>query len=404
MTSGSITVVGIGADGWTSLSEPARAAILAAATIVGSSRQLAMLPETGATQRPWPSPIDPLVDELVAGPNGAVCVLASGDPMLHGIGATLARRCEPGRLVVHPHPSAFSLTCARLGWPAADVALVSAVARDPDVVARVLQPRRRIVAYSTGTDGARDIARVVRERGFGSSPLTLLERLGAADERVSTSTADAFDAAADPLHAVAIECIAGAGSRPLALIPGLPDDAYDTDGQLTKRHVRAITLAGLAPTPAALLWDVGAGSGSIGIEWLRAEGTTTAIAIEPRADRADRIDANARSLGVPDRLTIVRGRAPEALDGLARPDAIFIGGGVRTPRLIDRCWHALRPGGRLVANAVTIEGEQMLVAARVARGGELVRLDIAHAEPLGGLTGWRAQLPVVQWAATKAAR
>jgi precorrin-6Y C5,15-methyltransferase (decarboxylating) len=405
MTPAAITVVGIGADGWTSLSEPGRAAILAAATIVGSRRQLAMLPPaTGATQRAWPSPIDPLVDELVAGADGAVCVLASGDPMLHGIGATLARRCEPGRLVVHPHPSAFSLACARLGWPAADVALVSAVARDPDVVARLLQPGRRIVAYSTGAHGARDIARVVRERGFGTSPLTLLERLGAPGERVSASTADSFDAEADPLHAVAIDCVAAAGSRPLALVPGLPDDAYDSDGQLTKRHVRAITLAGLAPTPHALLWDVGAGSGSIGIEWLRAEATTTAIAVEPRDDRADRIQVNARALGVPDRVTIVRGRAPEALDGLTRPDAIFIGGGVRTPRLIDRCWHALRPGGRLVANAVTLEGEQVLVAARAARGGDLVRLEIAHAEPLGGLTGWRAQRPVVQWAATKAAR
>jgi precorrin-6Y C5,15-methyltransferase (decarboxylating) len=404
MTPGAITVVGIGADGWTSLSEPARAAILDAVTVVGSSRQLAMLPETGATQRPWPSPIDPLVDELVAGTNGAVCVLASGDPMLHGIGATLARRCEPGRLVVHPHPSAFSLACARLGWPAADVALVSAVARDPEVVARVLQPGRRIVAYSTGADGARNIARVVRERGFGSSPLTLLERLGASDERVSASTADAFDTAADALHAVAIDCVAGAGSRPLALVPGLPDDAYETDGQLTKRHVRAITIAGLAPTPAALLWDLGAGSGSIAIEWLRAEASATAIAIEPRDDRADRIHANAHSLGVPERLTIIRGCVPEALDGLARPEAIFIGGGLRTPRLIDRCWHALRPGGRLVANAVTLEGEQMLVAAHAARGGELVRLEIAHAEPLGGLTSWRAQRPVVQWAAAKAAR
>jgi len=404
MNGAPITVVGIGADGWAGLGEPARGVILAADTLVGSARQLAMVPETSGTRRPWPSPIDSLVDELVCGIDGSVCVLASGDPMLHGIGATLARRCEHGRLTVHPHASGFSLACARLGWPAADVELVSAVARAPDVIARVLQPGRRIVAYSTGANGARDIARVVRERGFGSSPLTLLERLGAPNERISTTTADAFDAAADPLHAVGIECRPSPGSRPLALVPGLPDDAYDTDGQLTKRHVRAITLAGLAPTPGALLWDVGAGSGSIGIEWLRAEASATAIAIEPREDRADRIEANARSLGVPDRLTVVRGRAPEALDGLPRPEAVFVGGGVRTPRLIDRCWHALRPGGRLVANAVTLESEQMLLAAHAARGGDLVRLEIAHAEPIGGLTGWRMQRPVVQWSATKAAR
>ena len=192
------------------------------------------------------------------------------------------------------------------------------------------------------------------------------------------------------------------GDGPLrALVPGLPDDAYETDGQLTKRHVRAITLAALAPAPGALLWDVGAGSGSIGIEWLRAERTARAIAVEPDAARADRIERNALALGVPDRLTVVRGRAPEALAGLDAPAAIFVGGGVTAPGMLDACWEALAPGGRLVANAVTLESEQVVVAGRAQRGGTLTRIAIAHAEPIGGFTGWRAQMPVVQWAATK---
>ena len=184
-------------------------------------------------------------------------------------------------------------------------------------------------------------------------------------------------------------------------MPGLPDDAYETDGQLTKRHVRAITLAALAPAPGALLWDVGAGSGSIGVEWLRAERTARAIGIEPDAARADRIERNALALGVPDRLTVVRGRAPEALAGLDAPAAIFVGGGVTTPGMLDACWDALAPGGRIVANAVTLESEQVVVAGRAQRGGTLTRIAIAHAEPIGGFTGWRAQMPVVQWAATK---
>ena len=393
-----IAVVGIGADGWPGLGEPARAAILGARTIFGSDRQLALLPtEAAGERRTLPSPLEPFLDELADRQDGA-CILASGDPMLHGIGASLARRLGPERLDVHPHPSAFALACARLGWPAADVELVSAVARPADVVARVLQPGRRVVAYVTGADGARTLARVVSERGFGGSRLVVLEQLGAPGERITEATAQTFDAPADPLHAVAIEV----GDGPLrALVPGLPDDAYETDGQLTKRHVRAITLAALAPAPGALLWDVGAGSGSIGIEWLRAERTARAIGIEPDAARAERIERNALALGVPDRLTVIRGRAPEALAGLDAPAAIFVGGGVTSPGMLDACWDALAPGGRFVANAVTLESEQVVVAARAQRGGTLTRIAIAHAEPIGGFTSWRAQMPVVQWAATK---
>jgi precorrin-6Y C5,15-methyltransferase (decarboxylating) len=400
-----LVVVGIGADGWTGLGASARAAVLAAEEIVGSTRQLALLPETSATQRPWPSPIDPLVEELVARAaaesNSTVCVLASGDPMLHGIGATLARRLSPERLVVHPHPSAFSLACARLGWPAAEVELVSAVAQPPEVVARLLQPGRRLIVYATGAGGAAEIARVLRERGFGPSRFVVLEQLGGEAERMSESTADDWGGReADPLHAVAVECRAEPNTAVLALVPGLPDDAYENDGQLTKRHVRAITLAALAPTPGALLWDVGAGSGSIAIEWLRAEPAARAVAVERDAVRAERARVNARTLGVP-QLEVVTGSAPEALRELPGPNAIFIGGGLTTVGVIDRCWSSLRPGGRMVVNAVTLEGERILAGARERCGGELVRIEIAHAEPLGSFEAWRAQLPVVQWSARK---
>jgi precorrin-6Y C5,15-methyltransferase (decarboxylating) len=397
-----IVVVGIGADGWAGLGEGARAALRGACSVIGSQRQLALLPaEVAGERRPLPSPLEPFLDALAQGREPGVCVLASGDPMLHGIGASLARRVGPERLVVHPHPSAFALACARLGWPAADVELVSAVGRSPAVVARLLQPGRRVVAYVTGADGARSLARLVADRGYGPSRLVVLERLGAEDERAVESTAGAFRADADPLHVVAIELRPAAGTPLHPLVPGLPDDAYESDGQLTKRHVRAATLAALAPTPHVLLWDVGAGSGSIAIEWLRVEPSARATAVESDAARAARIERNAAALGVPDRLVVVARPAPEALVGLEAPSAVFIGGGITAPGVLDACWDALVPGGRLVANAVTLDSEQVVVAAQAARGGTLTRIEISQARPIGAFTGWRPQMPVVQWAVTK---
>jgi precorrin-6Y C5,15-methyltransferase (decarboxylating) len=397
-----IVVAGIGADGWPGLSDAARTAIRTAAEVIGSQRQLDLLPATvTATRRAWPSPMDPLVDELATRPARAICVLASGDPMLHGIGATLARRLGPDALEIHPHPSAFALACARLGWPSADVELVSVVARPPETVVRVLAPGRRLVVYASGEDGAGAVARVLRSRGYGPSRFVVLERLGGPDERIVDLTATAWGSRwADPLHAIAIECRVAPGTPLQPRTPGLPDEAFRGDGQLTKRHIRAMTLAALGPGPGQLLWDIGAASGSIGIEWLRAEPAARAIAIETRKDRARQASANALALGVPE-LDVRVGTAPGALDGLPPPDAIFIGGGLTTPGIVPACYAALNDGGRLVANAVTLEGEQILMSARAEHGGELARIEIAHAEPLGSFTGWRPQMPVVQWAATK---
>jgi precorrin-6Y C5,15-methyltransferase (decarboxylating) len=396
-----IVVVGIGADGWPGLSEQARHAILAADEVVGSSRQLDLLPAGAPPARPWPSPIGALIDDLVAREEGTVCVLASGDPMLHGIGATLAGRLPNGRLAVISHASTFSLVCARIGWPAAEVELVSAVAHPADVVARVLQPGRRAVVYSTGTDGATRLARVLCDRGYGTSPFVVMEQLGGEAERLIASTASEWaDRPADPLHAIAIDCIRDPDHPLLTLVPGLPDRAYDSDRALTKRHVRAATVAALAPTPGGLLWDIGAGSGSIAIEWLRAERSARAIAVEARADRAERITRNATKLGVPS-LKVVVGDAPAVMAELDPPDAVFIGGGLTTPGVLDTAWEALAAGGRIAANAVTLEGEQTLIAAQAAHGGELVKLEISHAEPIGSFTAWRPALPVVQWSSEK---
>jgi precorrin-6Y C5,15-methyltransferase (decarboxylating) len=397
-----IVIVGIGADGWAGLNDAARAAIRAADDVVGSKRQLDLLPpEVTTTRTPWPKPMDPLIDELATRASRTTCVLASGDPMLHGIGATLARRLGEGRLDVHPHPSAFAIACARLGWPAADVELVSTVARPPETIARVLAPGRRVIVFAAGEDAPAVVARVLRARGYGPSRYIVLEQLGGPREKLVEATAGAWSARwADPLHVIAIECRAAFGTPLLPRTPGLPDDAYAGDGQLTKRHVRAMTLAALQPSPGQLLWDVGTASGSIAIEWLRAEPSARAIAIEQRADRARQAIANALKLGVPE-VDVRAGTAPAALEGLPPPDAIFIGGGLTTPGLLETCHKALHSGGRLVANAVTLEGEQVLIAARAEHGGELTRIEIAHAEPLGTFTGWRAQMPVVQWTLTR---
>jgi precorrin-6Y C5,15-methyltransferase (decarboxylating) len=394
----SIVVVGIGADGWEGLTQPARDAIMAADEVIGSPRQMQSLPADTPPQRLWPSPMAPAIEELASRRQGHYAVVASGDPMLHGIGASLAAKVTAERLIVIPHVSSFSLACARLCWPAADVELVSAVARKADVFARALQSGRRIVGLVTGVDGAATVASVLRQHGLGESRFIVMEQLGSAEERVIDTTAQEWgEREADPLHVVAIECALPFGRALYPRVPGLPDDAYEHDGALTKRHVRAATLAALAPGPGELLWDIGAGSGSIAIEWLRAEAAARAVAVEQREDRAARIVRNALALGVPDRLHVVVDEAPGALDTLERPDAIFVGGGLTAPGMLDRCRAALKPAGRLVANAVTLEGEGLLQDAWLEHGGALTRLETSHAEPLGSFSAWRPQLPIVQW-------
>lgn len=388
-----LTVVGIGEDGYAGLGEAARRALLAAERIVGAPRQLELLPaEVRALRQSWPSPFSlaPVLERR----GTPLCVLASGDPMLFGVGASLARQLEAGEVQVLPAPSSASLAAARLGWPLQDVTLLSVVARPLAALNLHIHAGQRLLILCNDGRSPAAIAALLREHGFGPSRLTVLEHLGGALERRIDGLADSWaveEAAA--LNLLAVECLAGADARRLPLTCGLPDDAYRHDGQLTKRDVRAITLARLAPTPGELLWDVGAGCGSIGIEWLRAHPSCRTIAIEADASRQQLIAHNRDALGVPG-LQLVAGAAPEALDGLERPDAIFIGGGVTVPGVLEQCWQALKPGGRLIANAVTLQSEATLVAWRERHGGELTRIAVAQAQPLGAFDTWRSALPI----------
>lgn len=394
-----IAVVGIGADGWSGLAPTAREALAGAEVVLGGSRQLDLLPaDVRAERRAWPSPLVPalpgVLDELAG---RRVAVLASGDPMFFGIGTTLARVAGAGRLRVLPHPSSLSLACARLGWALEGVEIVSVVGRPVDALSRRLAPGVRVLVLSAGADSPPEIAKTVTAHGFGQSRMRVLEDLGGAGERVVDGTAGDWSGPSGALNIVALECLAGPGARLDGETPGLPDDAYDSDGQLTKREVRAVTLAHLAPRPGELLWDVGAGSGSVGIEWMRAHRECLAVAVEARADRAERIGANAAALGVPG-LRVVAGSAPEALDGLPAPDAVFVGGGLTRDGVLDR---ALATGARVVANAVTVQSEAALAAAHARHGGTLVRVQVGRAEPVGGFHGWRQSMPVTIWSVTR---
>jgi precorrin-6B C5,15-methyltransferase / cobalt-precorrin-6B C5,C15-methyltransferase len=397
-----LTIVGIGEDGLAGLNEAARAAIATAQVVVGGERHLAMIPEAASHARriAWPSPMLPLVDEIIGWRGQPICVLASGDPMLYGVGSTFARRLPPAELWIIPQVSAFALACARLGWPEEHTTLITIVGRPIELLHPHLQPGRRLIVFTPDGAAPAAIAALLVQQGFGLSRLTVWSHLGGAPESQLTGTAQAWPYAQTPrLNTVAIECRCEADTVPLPTTPGLPDEAYLHDGQLTKREIRAITLARLAPMPQQLLWDVGAGAGSISIEWMRTHPSCRAIAIEQHPTRLTRIQENSLRLGVPG-LQIVPGTAPAALEGLERPQVVFVGGGL-TAVTIDRCWEALLPGGRLVANAVTLESESLLVALRSRLGGELTRLSIDHAEPLGHYLGWRPQRPVVQWVVVK---
>jgi precorrin-6Y C5,15-methyltransferase (decarboxylating) len=400
-TAAQVTVVGIGADGWGGLTEAARAALREAAVITGSSRQLALLPGLGARLLPLPSPLLAHLDDLIRD-NPGICVLASGDPMLNGIGATLAGRLGPGRLRIVPAVSSAALACARLGWPEHEVTVVSLVARPPETILAALQPGARLLVLCRDASTPALAAKLLTDAGWGASELTVLEQLGGPAERVSATqpASELTPGGYDDLCVLAVTPHPAPGARATTRVPGLPDDAYESDGQLTRRELRALALAALQPSPGQLLWDIGAGSGSIGIEWMRADPLARAVAVEARPDRAARAGRNAAALGVP-ALQVITGSAPGALAALPAPDAVFVGGGLTAARVLETCWQRLRPGGRLVAHAVTIESETVLHQWQQAEGGQLVRIAVSYAEPLGRFTTWRPALPVTQWQVTR---
>ncbi|MFI2734920.1 precorrin-6y C5,15-methyltransferase (decarboxylating) subunit CbiE [Streptomyces sp. NPDC018711] len=401
-----VSVVGIGADGWDGLPESSRRVLRAAEVLIGAPRQLDLLPaDACAGERiTWPSPLRPAVPGLLAAHEGrAVAVLASGDPSFHGIARTLAESGAAGtdRLRVHPHPSSVSYACARLGWALEATETVSLVARPLAALSAALHEGRRLLVLSEGAGTAARVAELLRTTGWGGTRIRVLEQLGGPAERILDGTAaDWPHERTDALNVLALDCVRDPDALRLGAVPGLPDEAYEHDGQLTKRYVRAATLAALAPAPGELLWDVGGGSGSIGVEWMRTHRSCRAVAVEKSPERAARITRNADALGVPG-LRVVTGPAPASLAGLPTPDAIFIGGGLTAPGLLDTCWEALPPGGRLVANTVTLESEALLAQWYGRHGGELVRLAVAAAVPVGGFTGWRQAMPVTQWSVTK---
>ncbi|WLR92339.1 precorrin-6y C5,15-methyltransferase (decarboxylating) subunit CbiE [Shinella zoogloeoides] len=400
-----LTVVGIGEDGLAGLGDAAKAAIAAAEHVFGGARHLELADAAiRGARHAWLSPFERSVEAVLAARGHPVVVLASGDPFFYGVGVTLSRRIKRAEMRVFPAPSAFSLAASRMGWALQDTACVSLHGRPLDLIRSHLHPGSRILALTSDSDGPAALAALLTESGFGASTFIVLEALGGARERVSHHRADQFSLAdADMLNVCAVEVTAAEGARVLACTPGRDDSLFEHDGQITKREVRALTLSALAPRRGELLWDIGAGSGSIGIEWMLADPSLRAIAIEGHAERAARIRRNAKDFGVPG-LAVIEGAAPQALAGLAAPDAVFIGGGGSEAGVMDAALAGLKPGGRLVANAVTTEMEAVLLAQHARLGGSLVRIDIARASPVGQMTGWRPAMPVTQWSWVKPAK
>jgi precorrin-6Y C5,15-methyltransferase (decarboxylating) len=394
-------VVGIGDGGLASLNATARAIVEAGEVLVGGERHLDMVRDHPGERLRWRCPLEATLDDLEALRGRRVVVLASGDPMCFGVGELLIRRFDRSELRVLPAPSAFSLVCARLGWSLVEAGCLSAHSRPLAAIRRHVAPGARLIVLSRDGGTPDALARLLAEHGFGPSRLWVFEHLDGPTERGVAGTAAAWPTRQfAALNTVAIECIAGPDATIRSRAPGLPDEAFESDGMITKREVRAATLARLAPLAGQRLWDVGAGSGAIGIEWLRAADGARAIAVEQDASRCAAIARNAESLGTPE-LTVVHARAPDCLPELPAPDAVFIGGGLREPALLETCWRSLLPGGRLVANAVTVEGEQRLLAWQAQHGGELLRLEVARLEALGSYHTWRRALPVTQLAACK---
>ncbi|MGO1118251.1 precorrin-6y C5,15-methyltransferase (decarboxylating) subunit CbiE [Rhodovibrionaceae bacterium A322] len=399
-----LSLVGIGEDGLNGLSPAALSLVNSAEVLVGGARHLAMVPQDEADRRErlaWPSPLSALVSEIKARKGQRVCVLATGDPLWFGVAVTLAREIPEQEMLVLPSPSAFSLACARLGWPLAQVECLTLHGRPLGLLQPALQPGNKILALSNDGQTPALAARLLCDNGYGESIITVLAHMGGTKEEMfSASAKDWPDAPCADFNTLAIDCQSDPEGALLPRSPGLPNDAFRADGQITKREVRAATLAALGPTPGALLWDVGAGCGSVAVEWMRAALNSQAIAIEHKDKRLAFLADNAQNLGA-GLMKIVKGKAPEALEDLAAPDAIFIGGGLTCDGLFERCWQALKPGGRLVANVVTLDGEQRVLALQQALGGSLTKIAVSHAEPIGPFQGWRPAMTVTQWALRK---
>ncbi|MBK1987360.1 precorrin-6y C5,15-methyltransferase (decarboxylating) subunit CbiE [Sphaerospermopsis aphanizomenoides BCCUSP55] len=397
-----LSIVGIGEDGIEGLSLMARSLFDQAHIIIGGERHLAMLSANDSREKMiWKSPFQDSIAEIIKRRGESICILASGDPMCYGVGATILKYIPISEITIIPSFSAFSLACSRLGWNFTEIECLSLCGRPASLLQSYIYPGAKLLILSEGKNTPGIVAEILTNRGYGDSKITVLEKMGGIHERILTGVAaswDETDIAA--LNTIAVECIADVGIVPLSRFPGLPDNAFHHDGQLTKREVRAMTLSSLAPLPGELLWDIGAGCGSISIEWMRSNFRCRAIAIEQNATRLNYIADNATALGTPN-LQIIAGKAPDVIQNLPTPDAIFIGGGVTAPGLFEICWNALRSGGRIVANVVTLEGEQTLFQWYEKVGGNFTRISIQRAEPIGKFLGWKGMSQVTQWVGSK---
>jgi len=398
MTSPWLTLVGIGEDG--ALAPGGREALERAEIVYGGERHLTLAGTLSAETRCWPSPFSSVYTELAELKGRSVSILCTGDPMWFGMGATLTKRFDVGELAVLPALSAFQLAASRMGWPVQDCECLSVHGRPVDLLRSALYPGARMLVLTSGAEAPVEIADLLVNEGYGRTRMTVLEHLGGDQERHVSGTAEDWSADAAALHTLALEVTADRGTRFHARVPGLADDAFRHDGKMTKQEVRAATLAELKPHPGAMLWDIGAGCGSVAIEWLRAANRTRAIGLEPHTERRQMALENAVALGVP-HLEVIDSSAPAGLEGLPPPDAVFIGGGLTAPGVIEAVLNALPPGGRLVANAVTLESEAVLLAAYGKLGGNLKKISLHRASAVGGLTGWRPLMPVTQWSLTR---
>ncbi|MEH6526309.1 MAG: precorrin-6y C5,15-methyltransferase (decarboxylating) subunit CbiE [Sneathiella sp.] len=392
-----LSIVGIGEEGLSTLKPEARTAIDSATMLVGGERHLALVPDDGRERKTWASPLMDLVHEIIARRGEKICILATGDPQHFGIGVTFTKRLPIDELAIYPSVSAFSLAASRLGWDLSHIDCLTLHGRPLELLIPNLTNRAKILALSDSGNTPYEVAKLLSTHGYGRSEMTILEHMGGLDEKITT--VDAFhlgDIQFRDFNTIALNCKSDSGTQLLSREPGLPDTAFVHDGQLTKQEIRSVTLAALVPLPGQLLWDVGAGSGSIGIEWMRCHGSNQAIAVENHKERLGYIRENKLKLGVPG-LTIVSEKAPASLQHIPAPDAIFIGGGLSVEGLFETCWTALKPGGRLVANAVTIEGEGILFDQHDLYGGSLTRINISRAEKIGKFNSWKPFRQVTQY-------
>ncbi len=392
-------IIGIGEDGFDGLTPATRTVIETAEVIIGGDRHHTLAPNINATRVKWPSPFDALIDTLQSYKGKRVVVLATGDPLWFSVGARIGRTIDPAEITYHPQISAFQLTAARMGWSLADVETLTVHGRPVEQMVAFIQPDQRLIVLTTGSETPGQIAKFLSDRGFGKSKMTVLAAMGGENEQRFDGIAETWAHEVPAFNTLAVDCIAAPNAALLPRVPGLSDDLFQSDGTMTKQEVRAATLAKLMPMRGALLWDIGCGSGSIAIEWMRAARYARAIGIEPRADRRAMAADNALALGAP-KLDLIDGNVPEALSGLDAPDAIFIGGGL-SEETFRIAWENLRPLGRLVANAVTLESEALLIALHKSHGGQLVKISVNRAEPVGTMTGWRPAMPVTQWSLVK---